>query len=79
MDLNRENTKNIDVYRKQSEAQSSAESRSFDVIMNVLVFDWLLDDLPSAEGYVSGGVKVSWSLVEGPVDGLPSFNFTQLD
>jgi hypothetical protein len=47
--------------------------------MNVLVFDWLLDDLPSAEGYVSGGVKVSWSLVEGPVDGLPSFNFTQLD
>lgn len=64
--------------RYTSKTESSAESRSFNILVDVLLSNWLLHDLPGAEWSISWGVEVSWSHSEGSFQGSPFFHFTEL-
>ena len=68
----------IEAYRG-SESESSAESGSFNIVVNVFVGDGVLDDLPGAEGDVSGGVEIGGSLVKGALSGSPLLNLGNLN
>ncbi len=45
--------------KERSESESSAESGSFHIVVDVLLSDWFLDDLADAEGGIARGVKIS--------------------
>ena len=62
----------------KSESESSWESWSFNVLVDVLLVDWLLNDFPSAEGNVAGGVEVSGLWLEGSESGSGGLNLSQL-
>lgn len=61
-----------------SESESSAESRPFNIFMDVLAVDWLLDDFPDAEGGVSGGVEILGLHVQCPLGLSPLINLVKL-
>ncbi len=63
----------------KSESQSSGQSGSLDILVDVLLIDWFLNDFPSAEGHVSWGVKVDWFLLQGTESGSVGFNLSQLE
>ena len=64
---------------ESSEAEFSAETRSLNVIVDMLMGYWFLDDLLDAEGSIAGGVKVSGLGVEGSLLSFPLIDFVDLD
>ena len=63
----------------KSEAQSSAESWLFNIIMNIFCGNGILHDLSCAEWCISGGVKILWFLMEGSLSLSPAFDFIDLN
>lgn len=63
----------------KSETQSSAESRSLNIFVDVFIVDGFFDNFSGAEGNVSWRVEVCGSLVKGSVDSSPSLDFWQLN
>lgn len=59
-----------------SESQSSGEPWSFDIVMNVLLFNGFFDDFPGAEWDVSGGIKIGWFGLEGSESDSGSLDLT---
>ncbi len=71
----------INSYRtgySKSESESSRQSWSFDVFVNLLLVDWLFNDFPGAEGDVSRRVEINGSLSEGPESCSGGFDFSEL-
>ena len=62
-----------------SESQSSGESWSFNIIVDLLLVDWFFDNFPGAEWNVSGGVEIGGSLFQGSESGSGGFNLFQLE
>ena len=62
----------------KSESESSWKSWSFDVFVDVLLVDGLLDDFPGAEGDVSDGVEIGGLWLEGSESGSGGLNLSQL-
>lgn len=54
--------------------EPSAQSRSFYILVDVLLVDRFLDDFSRAEGNVSGGVEIGWALGQGAVYWAPSLH-----
>lgn len=63
----------------RSKSKSSAETRSFNIFVDVFRCDRILHHFPRAEGYVSGGVEIGRPLMQGTLPLPPSFNFCDLD
>lgn len=63
----------------KSESQSSGNSRSFNIIVDVLLFDWFFDDFPGAEWDVSWGVEISRLWLKGSESGSGGLDLSQLN
>jgi hypothetical protein len=61
-----------------SESESSAEPRTFNILVDVFRADWLLHDLADTEGRVPGGIEVLGPDVEGALLLSPLFDLAEL-
>ena len=67
------------IAEESSEAEFSAEARSLNVVIDVLMGNWVLDDFLDAEGSIAGGVKVPGPTVEGSLLSSPLVDFVDLN
>ena len=63
---------------QKSESQSSGQSWSLNILVDVLLVNWFFNDLSGAEWDISWRIKINWSLFQGSVSGSPSFDLSQL-
>lgn len=61
-----------------SESESSAESGPLNILMDLLGIDRFLDDLPDAEGSISGGIEILGGDVKSTLFRSPGLNFLEL-
>ena len=62
----------------KSESESSGQSWSFDIFVDVLLVDWLFNDFPGTERDVSWWVEIRWFLSQGSESGSGGFDFSNL-
>lgn len=62
----------------RSESESSAESRSFNIFMDMFFVDGFFDDLSDTEWGISGGVKIFGSDMEGTLGLSPLIDLVEL-
>ncbi len=62
----------------RSESKSSAESRPLNILMDLLGIDRFLDDLPDAEGSISGGIEILGGDVKSTLFRSPGVDFLEL-